>query len=249
MNVATAGATQDIAARIAAVQETIAAAALRAGRDPADVTLVAVSKSFPLEQIWPAIDAGVRDLGENRVQEAEAKVAALPPGVRWHLVGHLQSNKVNRALELFSLIHSVDTVALGEAIARRASGRGAPARVLLQVNVAQKATQFGFGEAAVVEAARRLAGTPGLLLEGLMCIAPEVEPAALSRPYFRRLADLHRQLISPMRESGHPWRHLSMGMTNDYPTAVEEGATLVRVGRAVFGERTGAAAAGVGTRG
>lgn len=234
---AVAASAQDVAARVAAVREQIAAAARRAGRDPAAVTLVAVTKTFGPEVARLAVEAGVHDLGENRVQEAEAKVHALPPGVRWHLVGHLQRNKVNKALELFSLIHSVDTVELGEAIAARAARLGRRASVLLQVNLAQKESQFGFAEQALAPAAHRLGRLPALSLEGLMCIAPLVDEMERTRPYFRRLAELFAALAGPMREAGHPWQHLSMGMTNDYPIAVEEGATLVRVGRAIFGER------------
>jgi pyridoxal phosphate enzyme (YggS family) len=234
---AVAAAAPPVAARVAAVREQIAAAARRAGRDPTAVTLVAVTKTFGPEVARLAVEAGVLDLGENRVQEAEPKVRALPAGVRWHLIGHLQRNKVNRALELFSLIHSVDTVELGEAIAARAARLGRHASVLLQVNLAQKETQFGFAEPALEAAAHRLSRLPALSLEGLMCIAPLMDEMERTRPYFRRLAELFEALAEPMRAAGHPWRHLSMGMTNDYPVAVEEGATLVRVGRAIFGER------------
>ncbi|MGH2355259.1 MAG: YggS family pyridoxal phosphate-dependent enzyme [Chloroflexota bacterium] len=237
------GQAQDVASRLAAVQERIAAAARRAGRDPAGVTLVAVSKTFPPERIREAIDAGVTDLGENRVQEAEEKVPALPDTVRWHLVGHLQSNKINKALELFSLIHSVDRVELGEAIGRRAERRGTAAQVLLQVNLTEKESQFGFADADFTDVARRLAAVPGLALDGLMCIAPEVESPEETRPCFRRLAALFDELKASMAQAGHPWRHLSMGMTGDYDVAVEEGATLVRVGRAIFGDRPPAAGA------
>jgi pyridoxal phosphate enzyme (YggS family) len=185
----------------------------------------------------PVIEAGVIDLGENRVQEAEPKVAALPRRVRWHLVGHLQRNKVNRALELFSLIHSVDSVELAEAIGTRAVRRGAPAAVLLQVNVAHNQVQSGFDAGDLLAAAPRLCAAPGLTYDGLMCIAPEVDDPAAARPFFRQLAALHAQLAPRLRDAGHPWRHLSMGMTGDYPVAIEEGATLVRIGRAIFGQR------------
>ena len=238
-------AAQDAAGRLAAVRRRIADAARRAGRDPDGVTLVAISKTFAPDQIRPVIEAGANVLGENRVQEAEEKVGLLPAGVTWHLVGHLQKNKINKALELFSLVHSVDSVALGEAIGRRAAPTGRPAHVLLQVNVAQKASQFGFAESEIVAAAAHLARVPGLQLEGLMCIAPEVEDVEQTRPYFRRLAALHREIAPAARDAGHPWEHLSMGMTNDFPVAVEEGATLVRVGRAIFGARAAAPAAPV----
>lgn len=238
-------AVQDVAARLAAVQEHIAAAAERASRDPQRVTLVAISKTFSPEHIRPAVAAGVRDLGENRVQEAEQKVAEIDSSVRWHLVGHLQSNKVNKALDLFSLIHSVDSVDLATTLARRAEQRGTAARVLLQINVAQKESQFGFPETEVVEAATRIGTLPGLRLEGLMCIAPLVDNPEETRPSFKRVAALFAALKGPMEDAGHPWQHLSMGMSGDYPIAVEEGATLVRVGRAIFGERTAGPAAHV----
>ena len=234
---ATVAPSEEVALRLAVIQGRIGDAARDAGRNPAEVTLVAVTKSFPPDLLRPAVEAGVRDLGENRVQEAEGKVGALTSDVRWHLIGHLQRNKVNKALAIFSLIHSVDTAELVRAIGARAQRQGQPAVVLLQVNVADKETQTGFPEADVASTARQLARTPGLVLDGLMCIAPEVDDAALARPYFRRLAALHRQLAGELRDAGHPWRHLSMGMSNDFPVAVQEGATLVRVGRAIFGER------------
>jgi len=240
MEVAMAPAAQDAAGRLAAVRQRIADAARRAGRSPSEVTLVAISKTFTPEQILPVVQAGANVLGENRVQEAEEKVGHLPSSITWHLVGHLQRNKINKARELFALIHSVDSVALGEAIGKRAERDGKRMPVLLQVNVAEKETQFGFGEGEIAEAAAHLARAPGLQLEGLMCIAPEVEDAEQTRPYFRRLAALHRDLAARVRDAGHPWQHLSMGMTNDFPVAVEEGATLVRVGRAIFGERAAA---------
>ena len=237
MSAATVISPSDISSRLALIQGQIGDAARRAGRDPAAVTLVAVTKTFSPERIQPAVEAGVRDLGENRVQEAEEKVRTLPAGVRWHLIGRLQRNKVNKALELFILIHSVDAMELGQAIGTRAERQGRRMPVLLQVNVAQKETQTGFAEAEVVSAARQLARVPGLTLDGLMCIAPEMEDVEQTRTYFRQLAAQHRQLAAEVRDAGHPWRHLSMGMSNDFPVAVEEGATLVRVGRAIFGER------------
>ncbi len=239
MSAATAPAA-NAASRLAAVQERIADAANRAGRNPDNVTLVAISKTFSPEQIVPVVEAGQRVLGENRVQEAEEKVGELPPSITWHLVGHLQTNKINKALELFALIHSVDSTHLAEAIARRAERAGTPAHVLLQVNLAHKETQFGFGESEVHAAVPALLALPGLSLDGLMCIAPEVERAEETRSYFQRLAALHQALAPQVRAAGHSWEHLSMGMSSDYPIAVEEGATLVRVGRAIFGERTSA---------
>ena len=241
---AAAEAAQAVASRLAQVRERIGAAAWHAGRSPDDVTLVAVSKTFSPDHIRLAVEAGATDLGENRVQEAEAKVPLLPTTIRWHLIGHLQSNKVNVALQLFSLIHGVDSAALAERLSRHAQQRGARPAVLLQVNVAQKESQFGFGEEELPAAFRQIASLPALVLDGLMCIAPEVADAEETRPYFRRLAALHRQLAPVAVDAGHPWRHLSMGMSNDFPVAIDEGATLVRVGRAIFGERERAPEAG-----
>jgi pyridoxal phosphate enzyme (YggS family) len=232
-----AGSAPDTASRLAAVRDRIAAAARRTGRDPSAVTLVAVSKTFPVERLREALAAGVTDLGENRVQEAEAKAPQLAGAARWHLIGHLQSNKINKALELFSLIHSIDRVELGLAVSERAVRHGRRAPVLLQVNLAEKETQFGLDAAAVGAAARTLAAAGGLALTGLMCIAPEVDDPEGTRPTFRRLATLFGELEPELRRAGHPWSHLSMGMSHDYLVAVEEGATLVRVGRAIFGDR------------
>jgi len=237
MSIAAVGQASGVAVRLDAVRQRIKDAATRAGRDGRGVTLVAVSKSFGAEQAQAVVDAGAMDLGENRVQEAEQKVPALHGNVRWHLIGPLQTNKVNRALELFDLLHGVDSLELAKAIGIRAERRGQPARVLLQMNVAEKDTQHGFPEIQLRQQARALTAIDGLQLEGLMCIAPLVEEPEQTRPAFRGLAKLHAELAGVMRDAGHPWTHLSMGMTNDYPVAIEEGATLVRVGRAIFGER------------
>jgi PLP dependent protein len=237
VDTAVAGSAPDIASRLAAVSDRIAGAARRTGRDPSAVTLVAVSKTFPVERVREALAGGVTDLGENRVQEAETKVPFVSADARWHLIGHLQRNKINKALELFSLIHSIDRVDLGLAVAERAARGGKRVPVLLQVNLAEKETQFGLADAEVGAAARALAAADGLILDGLMCIAPVVDDPEAARPTFRRLATLFGDLEPDLRRAGHPWRHLSMGMSHDYLVAVEEGATLVRVGRAIFGDR------------
>ncbi len=176
---------------------------------------------------------GVVDFGENRIQEALPKIAALGPGPRWHLIGHLQRNKVRRAVEAFTLIHSVDSLPLAEAIARRAEGSGAPAPVLLQVNVAAEPQKRGFAPEALPEVARRVAALPAIRLRGLMTIAPLVENAEDVRPVFRRLRELRDALAAEWPAGDE----LSMGMSDDFEVAVEEGATLIRVGRAIFGER------------
>lgn len=235
-----------VEARLHAVRGHIASAARRAGRDPDSVTLVAVSKTFPASIVREAVQAGVTDLGENRVQEAEAKRPDVDVPARWHLIGHLQRNKVGKALELFDLIHGIDSLDLLRATGARASragGDGEPetsARVLLQVNVSGAASQHGFAPESLEREASELGAVTGVSIDGLMCIAPHVDDPEQTRPAFRKLATLHGALSHTMRAAGHPWRHLSMGMSNDYSVAIEEGATLVRIGRAIFGEREAA---------
>lgn len=217
-----------IAANIAAVRRRIADAAERVGRDPAGVRLVAISKTYPPAAVLAAWAAGQRDFGENRVQEAETKVPAVAEaGAQpvWHLVGHLQTNKIRTALGLFAMIHSVDSLHLAEALSRRATTAVA---ALVEVNVAAEASKSGFAldeVAAAVAAMRRL---PRLDVRGLMTVAPPVAQPEEVRPIFRALADLARRLALP---------ELSMGMSGDFAVAVEEGATLVRIGTAIFGAR------------
>lgn len=222
----------DIAANVAAVRGRIERAARSAGRDPASVTLVAVSKSFPAAAVSLAHAAGVRHFGENWVQEAAAKLpllAGLTPRPVWHFVGHLQTNKVRAALDLFDVIESVDSLHLAQAIARRAGG--APVPVLVEVNVAGESSKFGFSPEETPAAVERLRALPGLEVRGLMTVAPETPDPEQVRPVFRRLRQLAQGLGLP---------ELSMGMTNDFEVAVQEGATIVRLGRAVFGPRRGA---------
>ena len=220
--------------RIAHVKGTIAAACQRANRSPADVQLIAVTKTVPTDIIAQAYSAGLRAFGENRVQEAQPKIGKLPADIEWHFIGHLQSNKARAAAGLFDMIHSVDSVRLGKRLAARAAP-DRPIRMLLQVNLTGKASQSGFAPEEVHAAVAALASESGVALDGLMTIAPQVTDPEAVRPWFRQLAALHRELAAVA--DGHPWRHLSMGMTEDYPIAIEEGATLVRVGRALFGER------------
>jgi hypothetical protein len=218
----------DVADRLAEVRGRIEAACRRVGRSPDEVTLVAVSKGVPTEAVAAAYAAGQRDFGENRVQEAAAKILALAAqGVRprWHLVGHLQTNKVKTALGLFAIIHSVDSVRLAEAISRRASG---PVPILIEVNVAHEASKFGFSPDDVEAALKSITVLPHLDVQGLMTVAPQVDDPEAVRPIFRQLRTLRDRL---------GLRELSMGMTDDFEVAVEEGATMVRVGRAIFGPR------------
>ncbi len=223
----------DIRANLARVRERMARAAERAGRAPDSVRLVAVSKGVPLEGIRAAIAAGVPALGENRVQEARAKIAQLGRPVPWHLVGHLQTNKVRDALACFDLIHSLDRLPLAEALSARALRAGRRADVLVQVNVAEEATKGGFRPADLPAALERLAGLPGLRLRGLMTIPPPPRDPEDSRPCYRELA----KLLEAARGLGPEFAELSMGMSGDFEVAIEEGATLVRVGTAVFGPR------------
>src|ERR687885_2732081 len=241
-SVPTSGA--ELARNLAAVRARIGAAAGRAGREADEVVVVAVSKTVPLERLRSAPAAGIADLGENRVQEAAAKIEALGHGVTWHLVGHLQSNKAKAAATLFDLIHSVDDVELATALDRHAGARGKQQRVLFQVNVSGEASKSGFTPAGLHTVVERLAALPHLQAEGLMTIAPQAAGEEELRGIFRALRLLRDQLAPAF--PGGLWRHLSMGMTDDYEIAVEDGATLVRVGRAIFGERLpgGAGASG-----
>jgi hypothetical protein len=217
----------DIATKIQAVRERILRACDRAGRDAADVRLVGVSKGQPATAIEAAIRAGLGDLGENRVQEAAAKrpLIAGADRVCWHLVGHLQRNKVREALRLFDMIESVDSLRLAEELSRRAS---APVPILLEVNVAGETAKSGFAPSEVAAAVAHVSNLSHLDPRGLMTVAPAVADAEAVRPVFRELRRL---------AAAEGLGELSMGMTADFEVAVEEGATIVRIGRAIFGER------------
>jgi len=228
--------------RVASIRERIAGAARRAGRTPEAVTLVAVSKTFPGEAVRAAFELGVREFGENRVQEAEAKIGALEElrekGLRWHLVGHLQSNKARRAIELFDVIQSLDSVDLGKRLARLAADAGRKAKTLLQVDLAGETTKFGLPERDAPAALRELRELPDIRVEGLMVLPPWSDDPEEARPYFRRLRALRDQAAAEGLLDGE---ELSMGMSHDFEVAVEEGATIVRIGTAIFGEREAAA--------
>lgn len=224
----------DVAANVARVRERIAAAARRGGRRPEDVTLVAVTKGVDAPQILEAVAVGVRDLGENRVQEAASKAAAVSAGARWHLVGHLQRNKVRQAVALFTVIHSLDGARLAADVSRRAA---APVDVLLQVNVAGEAQKFGVPPEEAPTVLRAIAGLPALHVVGLMTIAPLSGDPEETRPVFGRLRGL-RDDLEALGIAGVTLPHLSMGMSGDFEIAVEEGATMVRIGRAIFSPTT-----------
>jgi hypothetical protein len=227
-----------IAGRVADVRERIARAAARAGRSPADVTLLAVSKTFPAEAVRDAFAAGLRDFGENRVQEAEGKIAATADlgaaGLRWHLVGHLQTNKARKAVALFGRIHSLDGAELGQRLDRIGAEQSRAVRVLVEVNLGGEATKQGVPEADLVPTLEALRGLAFLRIEGLMVIPPYEDDPERARPYFRRLRELRDHARAARLLQG---TDLSMGMSHDLEAAVEEGATLVRVGTAIFGER------------
>ena len=221
-----------IADRVAHVRQRVERATERAGRSPAEVTIVAVGKGFSPDAIEKAVAAGIAHVGENRVQEAAAKIPGLLGlPVTWHLVGHLQTNKAKTALELFDIIHSVDLLHLAEVLSHRAEVGAVqrPLPVLLEVNVIGEASKFGFPSAQVAAAVQAVASLPHLELRGLMTVAPFVSDPQAVRPVFRELRRLRDAL---------GLRELSMGMTDDFEVAIEEGATLVRIGRAIFGERT-----------
>jgi pyridoxal phosphate enzyme (YggS family) len=224
-----------LATNLAAVRDRIALAERRSGRPAGAVTLIGVVKTLPAETIARAVGLGLADLGENRVQEAQAHQHEVPRGAaRWHMVGHLQRNKAARALELFDLVHGVDDAELARVLDRRARELGRRLAVLIEVNVSGEASKFGVapeGAAALAEAVVSLAG---LELKGLMTVGAPVTAAEDARPGFARLRELRDQVA---RTLGRPLPELSMGMSGDYEVAVEEGATMVRVGTAIFGAR------------
>ena len=215
------------------VLDRIAQAAARAGRSPADVTLVAISKTFPADVVALAVSAGITDLGENRAQELKEKATAVPGDVRWHFVGHLQTNKVRYVVGTAALVHSVDRYGVAEAIARRARTLGVTQDVLVEVNVSGEPTKQGVEPAGAVALAEEVHALDGVRVGGLMTMAPFAETAESSRPYFADLAALGRVLARSLPDA----TELSMGMTRDFEVAVEEGATIVRVGEAIFGPR------------
>lgn len=218
-----------VASRLDGVRGRIAAACERSGRTPEEVTLIGVTKGFPATVIREAVAAGVTNLGENRVQEAQAKrpeLAELPPGVVWHMIGHLQSNKVRAALDLFDIIHSVDSLHLAGAISKRAER---PVPVFLEVNVAGEPSKYGITIESLPDHFQSISGLPNADVRGLMTVAPMVSDPEDARPVFRRLREAAGAL---------GLRGLSMGMTDDFEVAIEEGATHVRIGRALFGERS-----------
>jgi len=215
------------------VLEKIEKAARKAGRDPKEVKLVAVSKTVEVARIREAIEAGVTVLGENYVQEAQKKIQEIGKLVSWHFIGHLQSNKAKYAVRLFDMIHSVDSIPLAEELNRRADQVGQAMTVMIEVNLSKEATKFGTDEEHLLNLARRIRETKHLSLEGLMTMPPYFDSPEMSRPYYVAL----REVKEKMAREGIPLKELSMGMSNDFEIAIEEGATFVRVGTAIFGPR------------
>lgn len=227
----------DVAGNLRRVQDRIAAAARCAGRNPNEITLVAVTKNVPLETILRARRLGIAHFGENRVQEAREKFgAAALPDITLHMVGHLQKNKARLAAQLFDFVHSVDSVELAELLSREGGRAAKTLPVLVDVNVSGEPTKFGLPPAVVGAALGRIASLPNLRVLGLMTIAPLVPDRELARPIFRALRQLRDEVQGRWGADTLP--HLSMGMTDDFEVAVEEGATMVRIGRAIFGERS-----------
>ena len=224
--------------RLNAVRGEIAACALRSNRTPGEITLVAVSKTHPPELIREAIAAGVTDLGENRVQEADAKIPAVGrAAARWHLIGHLQSNKARRAVELFDVIHSLDSVKLARRLDRVCGEINREVLpVLIQVDLGKETTKTGAAESEVPKIIEAIAQLRTLRLIGLMTLPPYFDDPENGRPFFRRLRELRDELRA-QGAFGDQHGELSMGMTHDYQVAIEEGATIVRIGTAIFGTR------------
>ena len=222
---------------VAQVQERIAAACRRSGRRPDNVKLVAISKTFPAECIRAAYEIGLRDFGENRVQEAMAKQPALSDlSIAWHLVGHLQTNKAKAARELFHWVHSLDSFRLAQKLDQAAATGDSRLPVLLEVNLGDEASKAGVGESELIQLAEQVSQLETLEVRGLMVIPPFLDDPELVRPYFRRLRELAQE-IELKNIANLSMRELSMGMSHDFEVAIEEGATIVRVGTAIFGAR------------
>jgi pyridoxal phosphate enzyme (YggS family) len=227
-----------IPANLTAIRERIAAAAAAAGRRPDDVRLVAVSKTFSADHVRAAYDAGQRDFGENKVQEALQKIGETADlEIRWHLIGHLQSNKAKKAAPAFAAIHAIDSVDLVRRVDAAAVEAGTAPDLFIQVDLAGEATKFGAPEADVPAIARAAVDCRAARLRGLMLLPPWSDDPEQARPYFRRLRALRDRLAADGVD-GERLRDLSMGMSHDFEVAIQEGATLVRVGTAIFGKRT-----------
>lgn len=223
-----------LAENLDAIQQRIRAVCQRTGRDPNSVSLLAVAKTHPPEAVAAAAALGLSLFGENKVQEARAKIPLCPGRLRWHFIGHLQSNKCREAVELFAMIESVDSLALAQEINKRAEAAAKTMPILLEVNVAGEASKFGYQPERLLVELKALNALPRIEIHGLMAVPPWSSLPESSRPHFRRLRELKLQCEQIL---GAPLPHLSMGMSGDFEVAIEEGATIVRVGTALFGER------------
>jgi PLP dependent protein len=231
----------DLEGNLRSVQDRIAAAARRVGRDPAEITLVSVSKGQPAGAVQAAYDLGLRHFGENRVDEAEHKAGSLPADIIWHMIGHVQSRQAKPVVSLFQAVHSVDSVKLAQRLSRFCAEQGKQLPILLELNVSGETSKYGLAADRWPDPAQRdmlqaiireIVTLPHVQVQGLMTMAPIVVDAEQTRPVFARLRQVRDELATAFPQVA--WRHLSMGMTDDFEVAVEEGATLLRVGRAIF---------------
>lgn len=219
------------------VEEKIAKACERAGRAREEVTLIAVSKTKPVEMLQEIYDEGIRDFGENKVQELTEKYEVMPKDMKWHMIGHLQRNKVKYIVDKVTLIHSVDSLRLAETISREAEKKGVTVPILIEVNIAGEETKFGLSsKEEVISLTEQIAALPNLSVKGLMTVAPPAEDPEENRPFFREIRQLSVDITNKNIDNVN-MEILSMGMTNDYTVAIEEGATMVRVGTGIFGAR------------
>ena len=225
-----------VADNLLSVKERIEKAALKAGRDSGEIKLVAVSKTIGVEEIREAISAGVTILGESYVQEAKEKIEEIDHQVQWHMIGHLQTNKVKQAINLFDMIHSVDRIGLAEEINKRAKQSGKRVSVLIQVNISQETTKSGIERDRAISLVSEVSNLTNLKVEGLMTMPPYFDDPDDARPYFKSLRELKGE-IGGERFENISMKELSMGMSDDFEIAIEEGATIVRIGTAIFGER------------
>jgi PLP dependent protein len=225
----------EIEKNLSRIRERIKHAAIKVGRDPRGITLVAVTKTVTVERIREAIAAGAMIFGENYVQEAKAKIEAIgKSGIQWHFIGHLQSNKAAYAVRLFDLIHAVDSVTLAQVLDKKAAAVGKIVDCLVEVKLSQEASKFGTSKERASELAHELKDMKNISVTGLMTMPPYADDPEAARPYFIALRELKEELEG----SGVPLPELSMGMSGDFEVAIEEGATIVRIGRAIFGERS-----------
>lgn len=227
----------EVAVNIAALRQRIAIAAEKSGRKPEEIEIIAVTKTVDVPRIREAMAEGITSLGENRVQELTAKYEEVGPEANWHLIGHLQTNKVKYIIDKVTLVHSLDRMSLAKELNKRAVAASRVVPVLVQVNIAEEETKFGLHEDEVIPFIEEVRSMPGMKIQGLMTIAPFTEEPETVRPVFRALKELAEK-IKGLNFPEVEMRYLSMGMTNDFEVAIEEGANMIRVGSGIFGERS-----------